>query len=404
MNNLFLKKKITCIIFISLVFIFSFSNFINSFPKIKEDILNAKVTNIKQTNDFVKRLDSTINDSIRSKYTFIESYGTLQLLLGKHEINNFDFAVDKDGFIHDSYFFSGITDKYADRLASGISRFRDQLKAYGTEVLVMTPPDKAYDGKINGYTGIPYTNSSKDIDKYYAYLDKYNVNHIDLRPELIKSGLSKEQLYYKTDHHWTTRASFIAFRELVDNINKLYNYNIDADGYYRDWNNYQKIEYKNSFLGSYGRKIGTIYSGLDDFELALPKFNTSFKFERFQAGNMKKYEGSFEDTLINKSILNISDVFTRDMYSCYLDGVLYPYGKITNNLNRKGPRILLIRDSYSSALASFLATAFSEVDVLYPIQFDGDVNKFIKQNNYDLVIFSGYCGTLMQNLYWYLPK
>ncbi|MDP4146333.1 MAG: DHHW family protein [Bacillota bacterium] len=404
MKNLFIKKQITAFVFIALLFVFSSLNLINSYPKIKEYMLNAKVTKIKDADSFVKNLETSINDSILDKYTFVESYGALQVLLGKHEVNNFDFAVDKDGFEYDSYFFDDFNDKYADKLAKGISKFRNELKTQGTEVLVMTPPDKFYDGKINGYTGIPYSNYSKDIDTYYSYLDKYNVNHIDLRNALINSGFTKDQLYYKTDHHWTTPASFVAFRELVSNLNKLYGYNLDSDGCYRDWNNYYKVQYKNAFLGSYGRKIGTVYDGLDDFELVLPKFNTSYRFEKTSTDKVQNYQGSFEDTLVNKSILNINDVFMRDMYSCYLDGVLYPYGKITNNLNTKGPRILFIRDSYSSSLAAFLSTTCSEVDVLYPNQYKGDIKQFIEQNHYNLVIFSGYCGTLRPDLYWYLPK
>ena len=52
----------------------------------------------------------------------------------------------------------------------------------------------------------------------------------------------KEDLYYKSDHHWTTRGAFLAFQTMVDKLKKdgvlLENYN-----YYTDINGSLTVSY-----------------------------------------------------------------------------------------------------------------------------------------------------------------
>ncbi|SFR76453.1 DHHW family protein [Anaeromicropila populeti] len=398
MKNFFIKKEFTALTFLFLLLTYSMLNLHHTYPFLKSLFLNKDIASLNDVNTLTDNLEYAMQDNFFQKYSYIENYGALQLLLEKHEMNQFSIGVDRDGFLHPSNFIESFDQKQAKDLAKNVSALKKKLDEQKTELLVMTPPDRFYDGKINGYLGIPYSNFSQYIDLYYNCLSSYDIDSLDLRPAFIHSGLAKEQLYYKTDHHWTIRGAFLAFQELITFLNENYALQLDPDGYYRDWNHYTTIHYPNAYLGSYGRKTGAVYAGLDDFDLILPKFNTSFEFKRTNEEGFITYQGSFEDTLINKSILTIKDLFQQDLYSCYLDGVLYSYGKITNRLNPNGAKILLIRDSYSSPLAAFLSSVCGEVDVLYPVLFEESILSFLSENHYDMVILSGYCGTLPEKL------
>ena len=365
MNSILNRKKVTTIIFMVCLIIYSGINIMKG--------------------EFVGR------------YAFMEGYGLYQNILGKNEYNNFKYVKDKDGFMYYGAINKFDNEWYLEKIASSIKNLSEKYS--DIKFLVATPPDRAYDGKINGYLGMDYTNSTLNIDVYYEYLKKYGIDTLDYRNDFIEFNYIKEDLYYKSDHHWTTRGAFLAFQTMVDKLKKdgvlLENYN-----YYTDINNYKAIKYEERFLGSYGRSMGYVYTGIDDYEFLLPKFNTLYTFEKIREdGTNQKITGSFEDVLINKEILNSdASIYEQDIYSAYCDGVLYPLGKITNMSNNNGPRILLIRDSYSSSFAAFLSTVCSEVDLLYPF-YDVDFDEVISSNNYDYVIFSGYCGTLGNELY-----
>lgn len=175
---------------------------------------------------------------------------------------------------------------------------------------------------------------------------------------------------------------------LLETLQESWKEELNPEGFYTDLENYNIYEYENCFLGSMGREAGAVYSGVDDFTLMYPKFDTQFTrfYQNTVGGKMDKKEGTFYESLL--AIQNLTydgPAYQGDRYGTYLNGINVE-DRITNHLNPEGPRILMIRDSYASVLGVFLANNCDQLDMLWSINYDGNFKELVETGNYDYVI------------------
>lgn len=118
------------------------------------------------------------------------------------------------------------------------------------------------------------------------------------------------------------------------------------------------------FLGSQGKRVGTLYGGVDGIELWKPVFETDFTY------SVPIYEiertGPFEESLLFPERLEEKDYFGGNPYTLYA-GATTPWPAFTTAKTWTA-RILLLRDSYACAMTPFLALGCSElitVDLRY---------------------------------------
>jgi hypothetical protein len=141
--------------------------------------------------------------------------------------------------------------KYADNL------FNIYQYAYERNIpflYVITPAriingKTVFDASLNSISG-----DDLDIDIFLSYINERNIPFLDIRQYI--SDMDIESIFYKTDHHWNLPASFRTMKLTIDKINLLYGMNIDIDNEIRNLDNYAKIAYPDSFLGSYGIRTG----------------------------------------------------------------------------------------------------------------------------------------------------
>ena len=161
------------------------------------------------------------------------------------------------------------------------------------------PPDKYIKGYTEFPKGIPYNFANETADNLIKGIKDIGIDTIDFREDLLDNGIAKEDLFFKTDHHWTIETAFWAYTKLVDELNYKYNLNLDKYRFYRNKDNYNFIEYKNSYIGSMARKASIYYGGVDDFTLIYPKFTTNFEFMSQTKDRVVNLQGRFEDSLIS---------------------------------------------------------------------------------------------------------
>ena len=230
-------------------------------------------------------------------------------------------------------------------------------------------------------TGVTdYTNAN--ADGLLAGLKEYGVDTLDLRQEIKRQGLDHASLFYKTDSHWTTDAAFWASETILKTLEQQYGLEIDPSAL--ELKNYSSKVYENVFLGSQGKRVGRFYEGTDDVELLLPTYETAISYA-IPIHNFYK-EGSFEETVIDYSHIEPVDYYNKSPYYVYSGGD-YPLSQIKNQKNTGGPKLLLVRDSFSCAVAPFLALGVGQVDT-----FDLRYNKqplveYIEESDPDAVVF-----------------
>ncbi len=245
---------------------------------------------------------------------------------------------------------------------SNTDTFLTQLEEAGIDVLdlrqnVIQTPLKT----IEDYTQMPegivdYANSNTDT--FLTQLEEAGIDVLDLRQNVKEEGLELDKLFYRTDHHWTTQTALWAVGEVVDylkqnlgmdldpkhvytnseELDKLFyrtdhhwttqtalwavgevvdylkqNLGMDLDPkhVYTNSEFYGSAVYKKSFLGSQGRRVGKYYGGVDDYTLMLPKFDTNYTVTINKTNNSTVTEGTFEEAIVKRHLLDEKDIFTN---------------------------------------------------------------------------------------------
>lgn len=230
----------------------------------------------------------------------------------------------------------------------------------------------------------------KEINGLVDLISKAGVDVLDLHPTLADSIKDIKKNYYITDHHWKPTAAFQAFQMIVSHIDKLFpgeNFEGDAVNFDR-WTVH---ELSDQFLGSFGRRVGVYFRGLDDLQWLTPDFNTKLSFS-YPLENIY-LEGNFEDTMIREEYLEQGgDKLHTDYFFVYI-GDNYPYVSTKNSMPLSDKKVLMIHDSYSLPVIAFLSTVFREVDAIDPRSYadyypEMPIKKYVEQTRPDIVIMA----------------
>ena len=234
--------------------------------------------------------------------------------------------------------------------------------------------DKQLPLKVSDYT-------NEDADVFMNVLYENNVPVLDLRKTLHQEGLDHYDMFFKTDHHWTIEGSFWAFQKLTDYMEK--NWDFPIDPVCTDPANYQTDVYKEWSLGSKGKRTGRYFTGIDDFSLIYPKFDTQMSLSIPAEGIERS--GSFYDAIFAMDRIQQTDYFAMIPYDAYIGGI-YPLVIHENPGAKTDKKILLIKDSYASPVEAFLSTCFTQVHCIDMRQYEGKVGDYIEEFQPDGVI------------------
>lgn len=227
--------------------------------------------------------------------------------------------------------------------------------------------------------------ANENIDIYINAMNKLKINNVDLRETLHKDNLDHYSLFYKTDHHWNVDAGFWATSEIENELNKRFDLkikNINQIG------SFSKTVYKNAMFGSMGKTVSHFNEKSEDFDILFPNFKNNFSLEIPDKGI--NTTGDFKNIFIDYKWLNTVE---KEGGGYAYDSILYgnrPYEKITNLNNKNGPKILMIRDSFSIAVAPYLAFSCSELVLIDTRNtngnFTGSIINCINQFKPDVVL------------------
>jgi hypothetical protein len=228
--------------------------------------------------------------------------------------------------------------------------------------------------------------NNENMDSLLEALNNENIDYIDMREAVHKENVNHYSLYYKTDHHWNIDAGFWACSVIEEAVED--NYGIVFNTEYNDISLYNSTIYENAMFGSSGQAVTHFLEKSEDFSILFPKFETSFKLVIPDKGIDEI--GSFSDLFVDYDGLN-TQIAKGGGYA--YETLLYgnrPLVQITNYNNEKAPKVFMIRDSFSVAVAPYMALGCSELDLIdiRPTNgnFTGSVRTYIKEMQPDIVI------------------
>jgi len=201
--------------------------------------------------------------------------------------------------------------------------------------------------------GAPTADEKQIIEDFYAKLD---CRTVDLYTALWEHRA--EDVYYRTDHHWTSLGAYYGYAALMDAMG-LEPVPLDS---------LTPVTVTEDFNGTNFSRSGVRWLTPDSIQTYIP--DEGVEVTSYFTGYPE--EGSlYVDSFLEK----------KDKYSYFLGGN-QPLCVIKTQ-NTDAPKLLLVRDSYSDSLAPFLTRNFSEIH-LYDLRYNkNSLKKYVQEQEID---------------------
>lgn len=203
-----------------------------------------------------------------------------------------------------------------------------------------------------------YNLEGPNIAALHANLDS-SVVAVDAYNEIGKH--KNEYLYFNTDHHWTARGAYYAYRAFCE-----------AAGFEPVDLSQLKRKVRKNFIGSlYGMTLDArLRKNPDSIEtFRLPVQTTTYRYPA----------PGLDSMVVTPLFIEMTNYLT------FLGGD-YPLIRVHSEAG-KGRRVLVIKDSYGNAVCPFLAMHFEDVLVVDYRSFESNLLDFVKVNKITDVVF-----------------
>ncbi|MCI2112764.1 MAG: DHHW family protein [Ruminococcus sp.] len=255
------------------------------------------------------------------------------------------------------------TDNKLEKNVDAIVKFKNTIDV---PVTVMFAPSTGYVAD----DVLPAVHDKYNDDTYFEQtsetLSANGISFVDLRKTFKDVYASGNQLYYKTDHHWTTLGAYTAYEKLCEQLNIT-----PAPK--------EKFDIK-----TYGGFYGTTYS-TSGFWFTQPDSIQIWDNPESTEKNIKVKISEGTNTDEFGSMYFYDRLEEDDKYPVFIDGN-HALTEITNS-NAKGGTILLVKDSFSHSLAPFLAENYSKIILVDMRYYKMSVSQIVEQEKPEQVVF-----------------
>lgn len=356
-----MKEKIRSILFASLIICIAIFNiikpntsfsskenrYLQGFPTIKsKDIISGKFGvdfEKYSTDQFIGR-DTWISLKTLSDLSMLKKDNT-RVYFGKdHYLFDVDPPIDKE---------------QAKKNIKSINIFLEKLKDKNIDIYALLIPTKSqvHTDKLPAYA--PIVDEKEIIDSLQESL-KDNIEILSLM-DILKDK-SDEYIYYRTDHHWTSKGAFYAYEYFLESIGEtpLKEEDFIIENVSKD------------FLGTSYRKANYYLAKPDEIHRYNPKDGIQYDITINQSNK--------ENSLYDNSFLN-----KIDKYSYFLGGDKSIIEIETSAESDK--TILIIKDSFANSFIPFLTNHYKKVIVIDPRYFNMSVVDYIEGMDLDEIVF-----------------
>lgn len=235
-----------------------------------------------------------------------------------------------------------------------ISGFSDYLKGKEIPFLYVQIPNKL------STVEVVLPKGTKDeqnpwVTTLLKKLEEKKVHTLDYRKVMMEKGISSLDVFLRTETHWNTSIALDAAQSICEKLADITGFSFDFEKLQPDA--YEKSLYPSSTLGSWGRNTGILFTGLSDFELFLPKYETDYQWSNPTSGECIRGEASRSLTF---PIYLDWEYFNSHPYAVNLLKHM-DYTIIKNYKKEDGKKALILHDSFCYPLSRFLAPQFSQL-------------------------------------------
>jgi len=330
-KNFKLSDIITAVVFCILIAVITVASMVNPVKeysvKEKRDLAQMPKFTLSALFDgsFTRDYESYITDQFVARDTWVSIKNKSEMALGKKDSDGVYFG--KDDYLIGKHEFT------AEQLEKNIGYLEKFLKntngKYNVHTLIAPTASLILEDKLPAFATV------WDQD---ALLDRLSAldGFVDVRDVLKEHA--DEEIYYRTDHHWTTLGSYYAYTKLCEELGieplKL--------------EDFTRKDITDNFHGTLANKVNidlpydTVYALETDLEYSVTyNMNQSTK----------------TDTIYEMSHLNMGNgysVFLNENQSIVE----------INTENKNGKTLVMFKDSYSNCMVSMLMNHYENIILL----------------------------------------
>lgn len=292
-----------------------------------------------------RQWDDYISDHFPLRSAFVSLNGFKDRLMGSRESNNIIRAAD-------GYLIRRFTEPDEANYASTISAIADFTRnnpGINHTMLLAPTAVTVYADKLP--YGAAGSEESRFIDRALNDLSAAGVTCVDVRGAL---SAAEGQLYYRTDHHWTTDAALIAYREYAL-----------ARGLSDMWYGGRRLVVSTDFGGTLNANSYQRINDTDALAVYLPGDGSDTQYSVTYAQEGRRASSVYETDALGR----------RNKYEVFFGG---NHARIDIETASTSNRTLLVlKDSYANCFIPFLIGEYSRIIVIDPRYYTGHVSDII---------------------------
>lgn len=281
---------------------------------------------------FQKKYESYLRDQFPGRDHWVSFQTDMELFMGKNEIHN--VYIGKNHYLLEHYTEKEFDPQQISKNLQALEKFVGKTKQ-NADVHVMMVPTKSWVLREKLPAFAPHYKEQKFYDALQQKLEKEDVL-ISVEPVL--DAHKEEEIYYRTDHHWTTLGAWYAYEQYTKAVG----------------GDLQRAQGKKKFRCISKDFYGTTYAKINYARQA-------DKIEIYEPADKLRVVYNMGEKK-TKTLYDFSFLKTADQYSVFTGGnqaVLQITGGIKN-----GKTLLLIKDSFANSILPFLAEDYEKLVVV----------------------------------------
>lgn len=315
---------------------------------------------------YESKIEDYSNDQFLGRKAFIRVKAVTDLTEGKVEANG--VWKGKDGYLLEDITVpeKGFTERTSEALA-GFKKDHPKLR-----MSFLLAPNAANILEDKLPATVETADQNAFMDDFFASLEGTGIRALDVR-ETFRKYKEEMQLYYHTDHHWTTDGAYLAYRATASEL---------GIGQPKD---FRSVVVKNDFTGTLASKTGFTVPRKDAIKLMLPENEKAPR-------SVIRYTESKEKTT---SFYQLDNLDKKDAYTVF-GGSNEPVYTIRTPI-KNSRRLLLVKDSYANCMIPMLMQHFNEIAVVDPRYYFDNVDDLIYAEGITDVLFLYNANTFFGN-------
>ena len=281
---------------------------------------------------FQKKYESYLRDQFPGRDHWVSFQTDMELFMGKNEIHN--VYIGKNHYLLEHYTEKEFDPQQISKNLQALEKFVGKAKQ-NADVHVMMVPTKSWVLREKLPAFAPHYKEQKFYDALQQKLEKEDVL-ISVEPVL--DAHKEEEIYYRTDHHWTMLGAWYAYEQYTKAVG----------------GDLQRAQGKKKFRCISKDFYGTTYAKINYARQA-------DKIEIYEPADKLRVVYNMGEKK-TKTLYDVSFLKTADQYSVFTGGnqaVLEITGGIKN-----GKTLLLIKDSFANSILPFLAEDYEKLVVV----------------------------------------